>query len=163
MQLGMKDMNLFGVQMLLVLAMLPAFLLFETGISLALSSIYVYGRDIRHFYSVFLTLWMYLTPIFYKPSTFIDEEFMRKTFALKVIECNPMYYFVQYFRDSVYNLHYTGESIWHTVVEGQDFFLAPAFLKNVPMLLWLYIIGIASCAIGAGLFAILKKRFATHL
>ena len=175
--LGMEifgGIHLFGVQMLLVLAMLPALLLFETGIGLALSAIYVYGRDIRHFYSVFLTLWTYLTPIFYKVDTFVSvakDGSLAKPFALKVVECNPMYYFVQYFRESIYYVNYRGESIWlptiKTTVNGetisQTISLVPAVLQNVPMLLWLYILGIASCVIGVGLFSVLKKRFATHL
>lgn len=147
MQLG-KGLALFGVQMLLVLAMQPAFLLFETGIGLALAAIYVYGRDIRHFYGVFLTLWTYLTPIFYKVHALEGNSFV-----LKVVECNPMYYFVQYFRDAVYNLHYAEESMWKV----------PDFLQNVPSLVWLYIIGFVTCAVGIGLFTLLKKRFATHL
>ena len=155
-------LQLFGVQMLLVLAMLPALLMFEIGIGLALSAIYVYGRDIKHFYSVFLTLWMYLTPISYKPSTMLDAN-LAKTFAFKVVECNPMYYFVQYFRDAVYYNHYTGQSIWQFTNKTGSAWLAPAMLTDVPMLLWLYFIGIISCALGWGLFAILKRRFATHL
>ena len=156
-------LQLFGIQMLWVLAMLPAFLMFEIGIGLALSAIDVDGRDIKHFYSVFLTLWMYLTPIFYKPHiTLLNKEFA-KTFAMKVVECNPMYYFVQYFRNAVYYQHYNGSSIWIAATEVGDVWLAPAMLTDVPMLLWLYFIGIVSCALGWGLFAILKRRFATHL
>ena len=147
MQLGLQ-LQLFGWQMVYVFAMLPAFLMFEAGIGLALSAIYVYGRDIKHFYGVFLTLWMYLTPMFYKVSALGED-----TFAMKVVECNPMYYFVQYFRNSVYYLQYQGESI----------LVPPTILQNIPTLLWLYIMGTVSCIIGAGLFNLLKKRFATHL
>lgn len=147
MQFGL-GLQLFGVQILLIFAMLPAFLMFQTGIGLLLSSIYVYGRDISHFYAVFLTLWTYLTPIFYKVHVLGADSFVTK-----VVECNPMYYFVQYFRDAIYNLHYTGQSM----------FLVPDFLQNVPSLAWLYIMGFASCIFGAGFFNLLKKRFATHL
>ena len=156
MQVGI-GLPLFGLPMLLVIAMIPAFLLFEMGLGLALSAIYVYGRDIKHFYGVFLTLWMYLTPIFYKVGQ--NGLLTADSFALKVVECNPMYYFVQYFRDAVYYFQYSE----HYLGMKESLTIMPHFLQGVPSLLWLYIVGIASCALGVGLFAILKKRFATHL
>ena len=167
-QLGSpNNLELFGVQMLLILAMLPAFLLFESGVGLFLSAVYVYGRDIRHFYSVFLTLWMYLTPIFWQSNILIrnTEGVIEKTIAMKVVECNPMYYFLQYFREAVYYTHCKGQSIWILTIKetGEKVWLAPAILRNVPMLLWLYILGVVTCVVGAGLFCIMKKRFATHL
>lgn len=133
--------NLFGVQILFVLLMLPAFVLFEYGISLFLSAIYIFCRDIKHLYSVFLTLWMYITPVFYKIDILKSHDI-----AYKVIKLNPMYYFVRYFRDAVYNYNYIGWSM--------------PYMKTLGLL---YLIGIGSFAIGFGVFKLLKNKFMTNI
>ena len=99
--------------------MLPPFLVFEYGIGLFLSVIFVFFRDLKHLYGVFLTLWQYLTPIFYTL-----ERVGKDTITYKLILLNPMYHFVNYFRDSVYRgatgidefSHYIGSFIpsWST-------------------------------------------------
>ncbi len=80
--------------------------LFTCGMCLLLSAITVYFRDIAHLYSVFLTMWIYLTPIIY-PIQIIENQLAAKpddTFIKivhTVIQWNPMTHFVQYFRDVV--------------------------------------------------------------
>ncbi len=70
---------------------------FSVGFSLILSALTVYFRDIQHLYSVLLTVWMYLTPIIY-PMELIEQN--DATGIIKnIILCNPLYYFVEYFRD----------------------------------------------------------------
>ena len=69
-------------------------LIFSIGMSLLLSALTVFFRDIVHIYGVFLTAWMYATPIIY-PIEAVGE---RIQFIMKF---NPMYYFVKYFRDLV--------------------------------------------------------------
>lgn len=132
--------NLFGYQMLFVVLMLPAILLFMYGISLFLSAIYVYCRDIKYIYSVFLTLWQYLTPIFYKYSVLGVGK------ASVVVKFNPMYYFVKYFRDCMYNCQYVGLAF-------------PSF-KTLGLL---YLCGVVSIAIGYTVFRLLKKKFIINL
>lgn len=73
---------------------LPALFMFSLGMSFALSAIYVRFRDIHHLYSVFLTLWMYATPIFYSLDTLKLGDTARKIMML-----NPMYYYVEYLRE----------------------------------------------------------------
>lgn len=68
--------------------------IFACGMCLFLSAVTVYFRDIAHFYSVFLTLLMYLTPILYNKD-FLEGYGIVKT----VVQLNPMFYFVNYFRD----------------------------------------------------------------
>lgn len=87
--------NIFTHRIFYIFLMVPAFLLFEIGMGLILDVLYVFFRDIKHIYGVFLTLWMYVTPIFYK----IDSL---KGALVTVINLNPMYHFIQYFRDCVY-------------------------------------------------------------
>ncbi len=101
-----SGINIFGYQILFSLLILPALLIFEYGISLILSSLYIYFRDIKHFYAVFMTLWMYLTPIFYKINILENNSF-----GLFFVKLNPMYYFVTFFRDSFYNACYQGMAL----------------------------------------------------
>ena len=72
---------------------LPAFLAFCLGISFILATIYIRFRDIKHIYNVVLTLWMYLTPLFYSVSYIEGHERVKM-----VLKLNPMYHYVTYFR-----------------------------------------------------------------
>lgn len=129
--------QLFSYRMLMVLLMIPAFVLFEYGIGLFLASIYVFFRDIKYLYSVFLTLWTYITPVFYKINRLGAD-----TFAAKVVKCNPMYYFLRFFRD----LMYMG---WSDL-PWQD-------------LLVLYGLGFISVVIGVVVYKLFKKHFMRYI
>jgi len=70
---------------------------FCLGLGLFLAQAAVFFRDIQYIYSVVITAWMYLTPIFYPISILKDSPGIRD-----IIMCwNPMYYYVTQFRDSV--------------------------------------------------------------
>lgn len=73
---------------------LACLIAFSIGLGLILSSMMVYFRDTQFLYGVVLTLWTYLTPLFY-PESIIPERF--KLF----IEFNPMYYFIRYVRSII--------------------------------------------------------------
>ena len=91
--------------LLAVIPMLYCFI-FACGISLFLSAVTVYFRDIAHFYSVLLTLWMYLTPIIYNIELInsIESKSSVIKFVSKVIRYNPMTFYVTYMRDvMIYN------------------------------------------------------------
>ncbi len=66
-------------------------LVFSIGVGLILSVLCVFFRDMMHLYGVFLTALMYLTPIIY-PVDILPENI--KFF----VQCNPLYYYVDYFR-----------------------------------------------------------------
>ncbi|XOK60432.1 ABC transporter permease [Paenibacillus elgii] len=80
----------------ILLFFVPIFylVLFTSGLSLILSSLTVFFRDINHLYGVFTLLWGYITPLFY-PISIIPEKFKW------VITYNPMYYYIDYFRTLV--------------------------------------------------------------
>lgn len=61
---------------------------------LLLSVLAVYFRDVIHLYSVLLSAWMYLTPIMY-PINMVPD------YVKRFIFWNPMYYFVEIFRQIV--------------------------------------------------------------
>ncbi|MDU7473081.1 MAG: ABC transporter permease [Paenibacillus macerans] len=81
---------------IILLFPIPLFyiLVFSAGIGLILSVLAVYFRDMVHLYSVVLTAWSYLTPVFY-PVTVVPE------YVRGIIYSNPMYYYVEAFRDIV--------------------------------------------------------------
>ena len=76
-----QSFNLFTYRLVFILLMLPAFWLFEYGIGLFMSFLYVFFKDIKQLYSVFLVLWQYLTPIFYTTDGFADNALMQTIFT----------------------------------------------------------------------------------
>lgn len=69
---------------------------FSYGISLIMSVVSVYYRDAQYIVGIILQAGYYLTPIIY-PLTMVPEKF-RWAFYW-----NPMYYFVELFRQPIYN------------------------------------------------------------
>lgn len=69
-------------------------LIFSIGLSLILSAVNVIFRDVEHLYSVLIQAWLYLTPILY-PGDALPES------AKWFLHINPMYYYVDYFRQVV--------------------------------------------------------------
>lgn len=69
-------------------------LVFSLGLSLILSALNVFFRDIGHLYTVWTVAWMYLTPVIY-PAEVIPER------LLPIMHLNPMFHYVTYFRDVV--------------------------------------------------------------
>lgn len=111
------------VQYLLVLA-----------ISLIVSSICVYIRDLQHFIGIFIQLLFYATPVVYSAET-IPENF---AWVLKI---NPMTYIIDGYRNIFYNQ------------------TAP----DVKALLILLLILIVAIAVGYVIFNKLQKGFAEEL
>ena len=121
--------------LMMVIPWLPSIFLFSLGISFALCSIYVRFRDIKHFYEVFLTLWMYATPIFY---TIEGLELGPK--ASLIMKLNPMFYYVDYVRDLLMGVVPSWQT--HLICYG---------------------VGIAMFAIGAFIFRLSRKKFILYI
>ena len=77
--------------LLLPVPIIYAFI-FSLGVAMLLSSLAVFFRDLTYLYGIFLTLLMYLTPLFY-PIEIIPERMQ------PFMGFNPMYHFVDYARD----------------------------------------------------------------
>ena len=69
-------------------------LVFSLGISFVLATAYVFFGDVRHLYSVLLTLWMYCSAIFYP----IDRM---EGVIRQVIEFNPIFNYIDAMRNVV--------------------------------------------------------------
>lgn len=82
----------------LLLLPVPLFFLFifSLGVSLIVSAVAVYLRDMFHLYSVFTTAWSFFTPIFY-PISIVPDDFRWMLFW------NPLFYIVSYFREIILN------------------------------------------------------------
>lgn len=83
----------FTWQIVLIVIILPAVTIFSLGISYFLSALYVFFRDLKHIYSVILTLWTYLTPLFYSVDA-LNSELVSKAMVF-----NPMFHYVEGFRE----------------------------------------------------------------
>lgn len=69
--------------------------LFLIGMSLVISSVTVYIRDLEHFVNVLLMLWLYATPVLYEASL-IPVKFQT------LFKLNPMYHIIGAYRDILY-------------------------------------------------------------
>lgn len=90
-------MLIFGVPLGINILMLPIVLvllvMFTTGLSLMLSALNVYYRDISHFTEILFMAWIYLTPVIYSFSM-IPEKY--RIFLM----LNPMTLVVELIRDT---------------------------------------------------------------
>lgn len=71
-------------------------IIFNIGLGLILSALYVFFRDMQYLWSIFTMLLMYMSAIFYTLDRF--PETMQKLFML-----NPLYVYIKYFRLIVIN------------------------------------------------------------
>lgn len=78
----------------LVLALLAVFC---AGLGMALSALTVFFRDIIHLWSVVITAWTYLTPIFWDVQMLIDNN--APHWIQLLVQVNPMYNYVTAMRD----------------------------------------------------------------
>ena len=81
----------FGFRMLLLIYPIVGLLMMNIGIGLILSALFVFFRDIRYLYEVFLTLITYVSAVFYSVDKFSKAG--QRMFLL-----NPVYVFIKYFR-----------------------------------------------------------------
>ena len=88
-------MLIVGIYPTYTVIVLPLFLVymgcFCAGLSLALSAISVFFRDVMHLWSVVLTAWTYATPLFY-PIEILPEWMAAAEWF------NPMFHYVNYVR-----------------------------------------------------------------
>lgn len=82
----------------ILFAVVPLVLLFIfcLGVGMLLSALAVYFRDMFHLYGVALAALNYATPIFY-PISIVPQKY------IWIMKLNPLYYYLQAFRDVVYS------------------------------------------------------------
>lgn len=85
------DHIMFGIHFLALVYPLMCLILFNIGIGLILSAMYVFFRDTSYLYDIFTLLLMYMSAIFYQVDTF--SPMVQRLFL-----CNPVYCYIKYFR-----------------------------------------------------------------
>ena len=86
----------FGVHFLALLYPILCLVVFNIGMGLVLSAMFVFFRDTSYLYDVFTMLLMYMSAIFYTVDNY--SPLMQKIFLL-----NPVYCYIKYFRVVVLN------------------------------------------------------------
>ena len=86
----------FTWKFVLLLYPIFALALFNIGVSMILSALFVFFKDIKYLYDVFSRVIMYLSAIFYNIKQFPEE-------AQRLFLLNPVYVFISYFRSVVIN------------------------------------------------------------
>lgn len=114
---------LFAVEYIIVL-----------GITLIVSAVTVYFRDLSHILSILLMMWQFLTPVFY-PITMVPKEYVY------LFELNPMTNIISSYRDILF---------YNTVPE-------------ILLLFQSFIYGLVLLFFGFIFFGILKKGFSENL
>ncbi len=91
---------------------------FAAGLALALSVANVYFRDTQWFIGIILQLWLYMSPIIY-PMSLVEEaseEFGgiagTPITILGIYSANPLVYFVELFRNLLYDNRWPSPELW---------------------------------------------------
>ncbi len=93
----------FTWKLIFLLYPIICLLLFNIGVGLILSALFVFFRDIQYLWSVFTMLLMYMSAVFYTIDNY--NPVVRNLFLL-----NPIYLFIRYFRKIV--IETTVPTIW---------------------------------------------------
>lgn len=88
----------FRLNFMMLLYPIACLVVFNIGIGLILSALFVFFRDISYLYDVFTMLLMYMSAIFYTVDGY--SPLMQKLFL-----CNPVYCYIKYFRIVVLEGH----------------------------------------------------------
>ena len=107
----------FSLYMFFIPVVLAELYFFSMGMGLFLAQGAVFFKDLQYIYSVIITAWTYLTPVFYPMDLLPDT--IRK--AVKLL--NPMYHYITQFRKVVIDQCLPN---WESVIYG--FLLAFLFL-----------------------------------
>ena len=97
------DNIVFTWKLICLLYPICCLVLFNIGVGLVLSALFVFFKDIQYLWSVFTMLLMYMSAIFYTIDNY--EPMVRNLFLV-----NPVYLFIRYFRKIV--IEATIPTIW---------------------------------------------------
>lgn len=88
--------NSFSFALLFLPVAISLTFIFALGIGLFVGTLAVFFADINDIYSIALTILTYLTPLFY-PISVVPKKY------ISLIYMNPMYYFVEIFRQPIHS------------------------------------------------------------
>ena len=107
----LADNIIFTWKFILLLYPICCLVLFNIGVGLVLSALFVFFRDIQYLWSVFTQLLMYMSAIFYTIDNY--DPFVQNLFLL-----NPIYLFIRYFRKIV--IEATIPTVWFHLLMAAD-------------------------------------------
>lgn len=81
----------FGPHVLMLIFPIICMIMFNIGVGMILSALYIFFRDIQYLYDIFVMLLRYLSAIFYSINRFSEAE-------LRYFNMNPIYVFIKYIR-----------------------------------------------------------------
>ena len=105
------DQITFTWKFILLLYPIACLVLFNIGVGLVLSALFVFFRDIQYLWSVFTMLLMYMSAIFYTIDNY--SPMVQNLFLL-----NPVYLFIRYFRKIV--IEATIPTVWFHLLMAAD-------------------------------------------
>ena len=101
----------FTWKFILLLYPISCLVLFNIGVGLILSALFVFFRDIQYLWGIFTQLLMYMSAIFYTIDRY--SHTVQHLFLL-----NPVYLFIRYFRKIV--IEATIPTVWFHLLMGAD-------------------------------------------
>lgn len=107
----------FTWKFILLIYPISCLILFNIGLGLILSALFVFFRDIQYLWSIFTMLLMYMSAIFYT-----IEQYSYTTQCLFLL--NPVYLFIRYFRKIVIDA--TIPTLWFHLLMLADVFIVLA-------------------------------------
>ncbi len=122
------------INVLFFIPLLVCVYVFSLGLGLLLAALAVFFRDIIHLWGVILTAWTYATPLFYPVEILPD-------WALPIMKCNPMYYYVNVLRESV---------LWGQTPSGKEMIICVGC-------------AVVALALGALVFKKLQRKFILYV
>lgn len=109
------DKLTFTWKFLCLLYPVVCLIIFNIGIGMVLSALFVFFRDVQYLYDIFTMLLMYMSAIFYT----IDTYSYRVQCAFLL---NPVYLFIRYFRKIV--IEATVPTVWFHLLMAADVLIA---------------------------------------
>ena len=98
--------------------------LLVTGVSLLVSAINVYYRDVENMLEVLLMIWMYLSPVIYPPE-FVPDQFQR------LMQLNPLFGIINAYRNTLlYGVPPAWESFSYAAILSLGIFLLGIVVFN---------------------------------
>lgn len=94
-----------NISMLAIVPIIGLTMIFSIGLSLFLSTTYVFFGDIKHLYGIILTLWMYCSALFY-PITSLSGT------MAQIVQENPLYCYIAAARECMMYGVFPNADLW---------------------------------------------------
>ncbi|MEX1023437.1 MAG: ABC transporter permease [Planctomycetota bacterium] len=138
-----------GISVLWIAPILFVQMMFTFGLALFLSTLHVFLRDTIQFVGMFMTAWMFATPLFWSPELTLDAEMQERWMPL--ITANPLYHAVAAWRGALMG----------DLVVGGTAYVSTADIGHHLLVFLPWAVG--SYVIGHVFFVLSQRRFADEV